>query len=197
MSGSPAAGYASVMSETASPFSPSPVPTEAESLLSVLERNRRTFAWKTSELDEEGLRATTAASAMTLGGLVKHVALVEADWLAVKLAGRQYGAPWDAVDFDADPDWEWRTGALDSPEAVYKVWRDAVERSRELTAEVINERGLDGPASFTWPDGRTPTVRAMLLDMIEEYARHTGHADILREAVDGRVGESAPKDFTF
>jgi hypothetical protein len=61
--------------------------SEADSLLSVLERNRRTFAWKTSGLDEVGLRATTAASAMTLGGLVKHVALVEADWLAVKLAG--------------------------------------------------------------------------------------------------------------
>jgi hypothetical protein len=50
---------------------------------------------------------------------------------------------------------------------------------------------------FTWPDGRTPTVRDMLLDMIEEYARHTGHADVLREAVDGRVGEGAPEDCTF
>ncbi len=87
-------------------------------MLSVLERNRRTFAWKTSDLGEEGLRATAAASAMTLGGLVKHMALVEADWLAVKLAGKAYGAPWDAVDFDADPVWEWRTGALDIPEAV-------------------------------------------------------------------------------
>jgi uncharacterized damage-inducible protein DinB len=83
---------------------------EAEALQSVLERNRRTFAWKTSGLDEKGLRATTAASAMTLGGLVKHMALVEADWLAVKLAGQKYGSPWEAVDFDADPDWEWRTG---------------------------------------------------------------------------------------
>jgi hypothetical protein len=177
--------------------SPTPGPTEAESLISVLERNRRTFAWKTADLDALGLRAKTAASTMTLGGLVKHVALVEADSLAVKLAGREYGPPWDAVDFDADPDWEWRTGAEDSWDDVYKLWRDAVERSRMLVAEVINERGLDGPASFSWPDGRTPTVRAMLLDMIEEYARHTGHADILREAVDGRVGESAPKDFTF
>jgi uncharacterized damage-inducible protein DinB len=171
--------------------------SEADSLLSVLERNRRTFAWKTSGLDDAGLRATTAASAMTLGGLVKHVALVEADWLAVKLAGQEYGNPWDAVDFDADPDWEWRTGALESPQEVYAVWRDAVGRSRNVVADVIAERGLDGPASFTWPDGRTPTVRAMLLDMIEEYARHTGHADILREAVDGRVGEGAPPDFTF
>jgi uncharacterized damage-inducible protein DinB len=170
---------------------------EVDSVLAVLERNRRTFAWKTSGLDKAGLRATTAASAMTLGGLVKHVALVEADWLAVKLAGQGYGPPWDAVNFDADPDWEWRTGALDSAEDVYAVWRDAVERSRALVAEVIKERGLDGPASFTWPDGRTPTVRDMLLDMIEEYARHTGHADVLREAVDGRVGEGAPKDFTF
>jgi uncharacterized damage-inducible protein DinB len=185
------------MTETAQPPTPSAPPTETESLLSVLERNRRTFAWKTSGLDETGLRATTAASAMTLGGLVKHMALVEADWLAVKLAGQEYGAPWDAVDFDADPDWEWRTGAVDSPDEVHAVWRDAVERSRELVAGVIKERGLDGPASFTWPDGRTPTVRVMLLDMIEEYARHTGHADLLREAVDGRVGEGAPRDFTF
>jgi Protein of unknown function (DUF664) len=61
---------------------------EVGSVLAVLERSRRTFAWKTSALDEAGLRATTAASAMTLGGLVKHVALVEADWLAVKLAGQ-------------------------------------------------------------------------------------------------------------
>jgi hypothetical protein len=100
------------------------------------------------------------------------------------------------VDFDADPDWEWRTGALDPADEVYALWRDAVVRSRALVADVIDERGLEGAASFTWPDGRTPTVRAMLLDMIEEYARHTGHADVLREAVDGRVGEGAPEDFT-
>jgi uncharacterized damage-inducible protein DinB len=185
------------MSEAVPQPSRSAVAAEAESLQSVLERNRRTFAWKTSGLDENGLRATTAASSMTLGGLVKHVALVEADWLAVKLAGEEYGAPWDTVDFDADPEWEWRTGALDSPDEIYALWRAAVERSRELVVEVIKERGLDGPASFAWPDGRTPTVRAMLLDMIEEYARHTGHADILREAVDGLVGEGAPREFTF
>jgi hypothetical protein len=184
------------MSDVSPPPSPSTARTEVESLLSVLERNRRTFAWKTSGLDAKGLRATTAASAMTLGGLVKHVALVEAD-LAVKLAGQDIGAPWDAVDFDADPEWEWRTGSQDPPEGVYAMWRDAIERSREMVAKVIAERGLDGPALFSWPDGSTPTVRTMLLDMIEEYARHTGHADLLREAVDGRVGEGAPEDFAF
>src|ERR671933_1837018 len=116
---------------------------EAEALRSVLERNRRTFAWKTSGLNQDGLSATTAASTMTLGGLVKHMALVEADWLAVKLAGQEYGTPWDAVDFDADPDWEWRTGALDPPDEVHTLWRDAVHRSRALVTEIIDERGLD------------------------------------------------------
>ena len=170
---------------------------EATALVAVLERNRRTFAWKTAGLDENGLRARTAASTMTLGGLVKHLALVETDWLAVKLAGQQYGPPWDAVDFDADPDWEWRTGAADRPADGYALWQAAVQRSRALVAEVIAERGLDGAASFVWPDGRTPTVRNMLLDMIEEYARHTGHADLIREVVDGRVGEGPPADFRF
>jgi hypothetical protein len=183
------------MSESPTEPDPAAPRTEAAALIAVLERNRRTFAWKTAGLDGAGLRAKTAASELTLGGLVKHVALVEADWLAVKLAGLDYGDPWDAVDFDADPDWEWRTGALDEPQALDALWRAAVRRSRAVVAEVVAERGLDGPASFGWPDGRTPTVRDMLLDMIEEYARHTGHADLLREAADGRVGESAPADF--
>ena len=168
---------------------------EAEAVLAVLERNRRTFAWKTGGLDRGGLAATTAASSMTLGGLVKHMALVEADWLVVKLAGQAYGPPWDEVDFDADPDWEWRTGAQDAPEDVYALWRSAVQRSRDVVAAVLREEGLDGAARFTGRDGRTASVREMLLDMIEEYARHTGHADLLRESVDGLVGESAPREF--
>jgi uncharacterized damage-inducible protein DinB len=164
-------------------------------VLAVLERNRRTFAWKTAGLDADGLAATTAASSMTLGGLVKHMALVEADWLVVKLAGQPYGPPWDEVDFAADPDWEWRTGAQDAPEELYELWRSAVQRSREVVAAVLQDGGLDAPAQFTGRDGRAATVREMLLDMIEEYARHTGHADLLRESVDGLVGEGAPRDF--
>ncbi len=168
---------------------------EADAVLAVLERNRRTFAWKTGGLDRGGLTATTAPSLMTLGGLVKHMALVEVDWLVVKLAGQACGPPWDEVDFDADPDWEWRTGSQDAPEEVYALWRSAVQRSRDVMAAVLRERGLDGAARFTGRDGRPASVREMLLDMIEEYARHTGHADLLRESVDGLVGESAPQEF--
>jgi hypothetical protein len=76
---------------------------EAEAVLAVLERNRRTFAWKTGGLDRSGLAATTAATTMTIGGLVKPMALVETDWLVVKLAGQPYGPPWDEVDLTPIP----------------------------------------------------------------------------------------------
>jgi uncharacterized damage-inducible protein DinB len=165
---------------------------EIATLLSTLERIRRTFAWKCGNLDAEGLRATTAASTMTLGGLLKHLALVEADWFAVKLRGEPIGPPWDSVDWDADEDWEWHTAADNSPEELYALWDAAVRRSRAMVAAALAEGGADQPASFTWPSGERPNLRRIVCDMVEEYARHTGHADLLRESVDGLVGEDAP-----
>jgi uncharacterized damage-inducible protein DinB len=167
---------------------------EVATLLGVLDRNRRTFAWKTGGLDEAGLRATTAASTMTLGGLLKHLALVEADWFAVKLRGERLGEPWESGDWDARPDWEWASAAQDSAEQLYALWSAAVERSRRMVADALAEGDLDQQARFTWPDGRTPNMRRVVIDMVEEYARHVGHADLLREAVDGLVGEDAPRD---
>jgi hypothetical protein len=73
--------------------------------------------------------------------------------------------------------------------------RPAVQRSREVLTAVLHDEGLDATARFTRGDGRAASVREMLLDMIEEYARHTGHADLLRESVDGLVGENAPQEF--
>ena len=166
---------------------------EITTLLGTLERNRRTFAWKTGGLDAGGLRATTAASTMTLGGLLKHLALVEAGWFAEKLRGEPLGEPWDSVDWDADADWEWTSAADDTPEQLYALWNVAVVRSRRLVAEAFAEGGLDQSASFSWPDGRTPSLRRIIVDMIEEYARHVGHADLIRESVDGLVGEDAPR----
>jgi hypothetical protein len=69
------------------------------------------------------------------------------------------------------------------------LWQDAVDRSRTLVAEAAAAGGLDRLADFTWPDGRTPSLRRLIVDMIEEYARHVGHADLIRESVDGLVGE--------
>ena len=167
---------------------------EVAALVAVLDRLRRTFWWKVSDLDAGGLATKAAASNMTLGGLTKHMALVETDWLAVKLAGQDYGEPWDRVDFEADPEWEWRTGATDRPAELEALWKAAVVRSQDVVRAVVDERGIDGPSSYIRRNGSTPTVRDMLLDMVEEYARHVGHADLLREAVDGRVGENPPPD---
>lgn len=167
---------------------------EAATMIGVLERSRRTFAWKTGGLSAAQLRATTAASTMTLGGLLKHLALVEADWFAVKLRGERLGDPWESGDWDSRPDWDWASAAENSPEELYGLWNQAVTRSRQMVAQALAEGGLDQPGRFTWPDGRTPNMRRILLDMIEEYARHVGHADLIRESVDGLVGEDPPRD---
>jgi len=108
---------------------------------------------------------------------------------SVKLYGRDPDPRWAAGDWEGDPDWEWHSAAKDSPEQLMSMWQDAVARSRTLVAEAVADGGLDRPAGFTWPDGRTPSLRRLMMDMIEEYARHVGHADLIRESVDGLVGE--------
>lgn len=166
---------------------------EVDTLLGSLERQRRTFAWKCGGLDAAGLRATLGPSTVTLGGLLKHLAAVEDHQFSVKLHGRGHHPPFDTAPWDADPDWEWHSAAADSPEELMSLWQDAVARSRALVAEALADGGLDRLSAFTWPDGRTPSLRRLLIDMIEEYARHVGHADLIREAVDGLVGEDPPE----
>lgn len=162
---------------------------EVDTVLGELERGRSYLAWKCGNLDAAGLRATLGPSTMTLGGLLKHLAVVEDNQFRVKLYGRAPHPPWDTVDWDADPDWEWRSAADDSPEELMSLWREAVDRSRALVAEALAVGGLDRPADGAWPDGQTPNLRRLLMDMVEEYARHVGHADLIRESVDGLVGE--------
>jgi len=166
---------------------------EVDTLLGELERLRRYLAWKCGGLDSAGLRATLKPSTMTLGGLLKHMAVVEDDMFEVKLYGRKPHPPWDAVDWDNDPDFEWRTAAGDSPEQLMAWWQEAADRSRRNVADALagDARGLDRPAAYTARNGQTPNLRRLLIDMIEEYARHVGHADLIRESVDGLVGEDS------
>jgi len=163
--------------------------TEADTLIGALERQRRYVAWKCGNLDSAGLRATLGPSTMTLGGLLKHLALVEDDYFSVRLAGEPRHAPWDTVDWELDADWEWHSAAEDSPDQLMALWEEAVTRSRTQVAQAIASGGLDRLASFTSPGGQTPSLRRLLMDVIEEYARHLGHADLIRESVDGLVGE--------
>jgi uncharacterized damage-inducible protein DinB len=165
---------------------------ETDTLLGSLERQRATLAWKCGGLDAAGLQATVGASSITLGGLLKHLALVEDDYFTRRLQGRPLGHPWDTGDWSV-PDWEWRSAAEDTPEQLMTLWQNAVARSRAAVTEALADGGVDQLSKFTWPDGRSPSLRRILIDLIEEYARHVGHADLIRESVDGLVGEDPPR----
>jgi uncharacterized damage-inducible protein DinB len=163
---------------------------ETATLLGFLEYQRATLAWKCAGLDAAGLGATVAASSMTLGGMLKHLAYVEDLWCSRSLHGRDPQPPWDTVDWDADRDWDWHSAAEDSPEQLHALWQDAVARSRSLVTEALADGGLERLAA--WIDdylGEAPSLRWILVHLIEEYARHNGHADLLRESVDGLTGE--------
>jgi hypothetical protein len=183
------------MTTDTAPWEPPVAGTEAEHLTAALDRLRTTFRWKADGLDAAGLALTVGASTMTLGGLLKHLALVEDYYFTAKLAGQPLGAPWSEADLEADPDWEWHSAAEDDPAALYELYDAAVGRSRARLTEALADGGLDRPVDLTWPDGRHPSLRRLLCDLLEEYGRHTGHADLIREAVDGRVGEDPPTDW--
>jgi uncharacterized damage-inducible protein DinB len=172
---------------------PSTTAGEYEMLRFALERARAQFAWKCGELDAAGLSKGHPPSVMTLGGLLKHLALVEDDYVARHVTGEPIGAPWDAVDFAADPEWEWRTAADDTPDDLYALWRDAVARSDAAWTRALADGGLDRPSTFSTSAGAHPNLRRVLVDLVEEYIRHTGHADLLREDVDGLVGTDPPQ----
>ena len=162
---------------------------EADTLLGFLEFQRATLEWKVSGLDAAGLDATVGASTMTLGGMLKHLALVEDWWFSQWLAGAEPAPPWDAVDWDADRDWDWHSAAADTPEQLIALWRENVERSRAHTAAALAAGGMDTVARKVGRDGRSPTLRWIAIHMVEEYARHNGHADLIRESIDGATGE--------
>ena len=163
---------------------------EPATVLGFLEFQRATLAWKCAGLDAAGLRAKVALSSMTLGGVLKHLAYVEDQWCSRRLHGRTPAPPWDAVDWEGDRDWDWHSAADDSPEQLRTLWQDAVARSRALVAEALADGGLERRAVWVDPvSGAAPSLRWILIHMIEEYARHNGHADLLRESIDGRTGE--------
>jgi Protein of unknown function (DUF664) len=169
-----------------------PAGDEVETLLSTLDRNRATFAWKCGGLDAAGMTARLSPSTLTLGGLVKHLALIEDHYFTAMLAGREMPEAWHAYDGDG---WEWRTAADDTPEDLIALWRAAVARSRGAVAEALAGDGLDTLAANPTHWGATLNLRRILADLIEEYARHTGHADLIRESIDGLVGEDAPEEW--
>jgi len=158
---------------------------EMDSLRAFLDFHRATLLWKLEGLSKEELTRPHVPSGTNLLGLVKHLAYVERYWFAVFFAGLDLPLP----RFDEDPDAEWRIGPDETVEQVVAAYRAEVERSRELVAGASpDDRGRgkvvrrDGPAANF-------SLRWIMLHMIEETARHNGHADFLRELTDGTTGE--------
>lgn len=163
---------------------------EAETLLGFLRYQRDTFRWKTGGLTTAQLAATLLPSDMTLGGMVKHLALVEAWWFHQVLLGGDEPQPWASVDWDDDPDWEWRTGASDVPTDLAELYEESVRIADAGIGQALAADGLD--TLSVKPDSRTGqpfTLRWITTHMIEEYTRHNGHADLIRQSIDGLCGE--------
>jgi len=174
------------------PWEPPLAGTEAEQLLGALDRLRTTFRYKADDLGAAGLGARLGVSALTLGGLLKHLALIEDYYFTTKLRGAPIGEPWASFGEGRGDDWEFTTAADDAPQTLYALWDGAVDRSRARVAAALATGDLGQPIHAAAGDGTHASLRRLLCDLLEEYGRHTGHADLLREAVDGRTGEDPP-----
>ncbi len=162
---------------------------EVTTLRTFLAYQRATFAWKCEGLDAAGLAATVAASSMTLGGMLKHLAFVETQWVVHRMAGDDWPEPWASVDWDADPTGIGTRRPTTTPTSCGGCGRESVARAEDIISAVLADRGVQAVALRPRGDGALVSLRWLLVHLIEEYARHNGHADLIREAIDGRVGE--------
>lgn len=158
---------------------------EASTLVAFLDYHRAVILDKCGGLTRTQLAARLEPSTMTLIGIVYHLALVESSWFAERFLGEELGEPWASVDWEADRDWEWHHAAKMEPDDVFAAYRTAFTRSNEITAAAAS---LD-QMSVRNRDGQPWSLRWILVHMIEETARHAGHADLIRESIDGEVGD--------
>jgi uncharacterized damage-inducible protein DinB len=157
--------------------------SERRMLVEFLDYHRAVLLRKAAGLTSGQLAARVGASTLTLGGLLKHMAYVEDHWFHSGWAANPPVAPWATVDWNATPDWELDSASSDAPEELEALFTAAVERSR---ASIADSFDLDATTSIR---GRAFSLRWILIHMVEEYARHCGHADLLREAIDGATGD--------
>lgn len=172
------------------------IPTHGDEramLVAFLDYHRAVIIDKCTGLTPEQLATRLGPSALTLPGIAYHLAAVEEDWFVGDMLGEDFGEPWASVDWDAEgPDWEWRTAPTLDIEEVLATYRRAIARSNEIVAAADS---LDRLSVRTHPRTGEPwSLRYVLVHMIEETARHAGHADLIRESIDGEVGDfrSAP-----
>ncbi|NHA68308.1 DinB family protein [Phycicoccus flavus] len=159
---------------------------ERAQLLGFLAGQRDALRRKCTGVDAAGLSAAHPPSTLTLGALLHHAAYTEDWWFTVCVGGGEMPPIWQALDVDADIDAEMTVSSTMTPDALLARYDEACARSDAVLAQVPDlgqrARSRSGP-------GEPGNVRWVVLHMIEETARHAGHADLLREAVDGSTGE--------
>ena len=161
---------------------------EWETLTGFLDFLRATFAWKTSGLSQAQMAQRLGPSSLTLAGLIKHLTLVEDQWFREVLWAEDDIEPWASVDWDASPDWEFDTALQDDPGGLVENWQKSVSLARANAERAYAEGGLDSRSKAA-RHSETHNLRWILTHMIEEYARHNGHVDLIRESIDGLTGE--------
>jgi uncharacterized damage-inducible protein DinB len=151
---------------------------ELETLARYLDAYRQVVLWKLDGVDDEAVRRPLVPSGTSLLGLVHHLAYVERYWFQRVIAGRDVPIPW----LDGDPDGDWRLDDQATREEVVALYEGEVAESQRIHA------ALTDPDATVDEHGEAVSVRRILVHMVEEIARHAGHADILRELIDGETG---------
>ena len=166
----------------------SAVEGEAPTLLAFLGYQRMTLEWKCAGLSDAQLALRLPSLALSLGGMLRHLTRVEDYWFGEVAARRPTSVPpWDTLEWAV----EWDDHVQHTGEDLRRTWDERVASSRAVVDALLAASGaaaLDErfPA---WDGQGSVTLRWILVHMVEEYARHNGHADLLREAVDGQTGE--------
>jgi len=154
--------------------------TEREVLTTFIEFQRNALVRKCAGLSDAQLRARAIpSSGVSLIGLVRHLATVERWYFQSVIAGESPGSIYDYDSDEAFRDVDAATG-----DATFAIWRAEIEQSRRIT----DAFDLDAVSAIP-TEGLVVTLRWVLVHMIDEYARHLGHADMVREALDGVTGE--------
>ncbi len=162
---------------------------EITTLLGFLNFHRDTLRMKTAGLTAEQLNYSHLPSTLTLGGLLKHLAMVESNWLSEDLLDEPMMPPFDTADWAADRDWEFTTAVADAPEQLHALFNESVRRSDAILQNAMYGAGLNTLSVKSSGEGDKFSLRWIVVHLIEEYARHNGHADFIRQAIDGTTGE--------
>ncbi|GAA1451476.1 DinB family protein [Mycobacterium cookii] len=161
---------------------------EVGMLRGFLDHYRATIRLQASGLSDEQLDQSLAPSDLTLGGMLKHLAFVEDYWFSHHLAGHDPAPPWDTAPWDDDPDWDWHSASGEAHADLDALLAAAIVRSDAcLDATLAADPDPGRPVARPRDPARGPTVtvRWVLVHMVEEYARHAGHADLIRQSIDG------------